>query len=304
MRCTKNSPFVFNNGLTRCLNLLEGARSSPPLIREILANIALCRDLLGPVLKVLTSDDVLRKHGKQKLFQMIMAIWSVFPEIARPNKVFQYISASDNSPLARILLLKTALSLVKRNSELTEIEIEQLVSEIELCFCKHGIEADYLMILILTEVLDIAPGMKGRVHSLLNTISPESSYSLAPAMFRLALKVDFLYKVPAYIFTVCNTALYIRIHTAILIASNLHEKQQVFSLLPKLSDEIITQIQCFIKEKVYSIDYEIKHDRKAPFTHSIILQTIKTILCAEEEPAGIVDSLKTLLNITESTKAV
>ncbi|KAI5141962.1 hypothetical protein NEAUS04_2801, partial [Nematocida ausubeli] len=32
MRCTKNSPFVFNNGLTRCLNLLEGARSSPPLI--------------------------------------------------------------------------------------------------------------------------------------------------------------------------------------------------------------------------------------------------------------------------------
>ncbi|KAI5165860.1 hypothetical protein NEIRO03_0830 [Nematocida sp. AWRm78] len=304
MRCSKNSPFVFTNALTRCLNVLDGARSSPPLIREILANIARNKELVGPVMKILTSEDTLRKHGKQKLLQMVLAIWTAIPEMAAPQKVLTYLSALDNTPLARILLLKTALSLLKIRESSSELDMQRLFDILESLWKRHGTEADYLIISIFIEMLDTHPEMKPRVHHLMTNQPPSMAVALIPKMIFLSLQIEMPYTVPSHIFSANNMSAYIRVLDAILVVCAAYPKEKVFSMFPDLTSTIKMQISNFINKEVHWIEYNMKHDRKTPFTYSMTIQKIKDVLSSPEDPRTVVQTLKTLLNISEGMPAL
>ncbi|KAI5192948.1 hypothetical protein NEMIN01_2308 [Nematocida minor] len=292
MLSTKSSPFAFSNALTRCLNLLESVKDSPPMLREVLAHIKRNRECVQTVMKILKQEETLRRHGKQKLFQMVFALWAAFPEMATPDRVASCLSTASESKLIKILLLKILISLVKQE----RIEADSALSAIEPHLFQGCVETDYLVLTAMVEILEKSPAHTGRVRTIRERMPEHLPVSLVPKIMQLALKTGFQYTIPLEAIGLHNTSAYIRILDTISVLGVVYPSTQLFSILPELTDSFKHTMSSFLQKQPCLPDYAIKNSRKIPFTNSLIIQKVKDILAAkEDDPAKIVEKLKKLL---------
>ncbi|KAH9386977.1 uncharacterized protein NEMAJ01_1873 [Nematocida major] len=297
MRCTKNSPFVSINGITRCLNVLECVKNNPLLLREVLANIRESRDLVPPIMRVLTAEETSRKHGVKKILPMLLAVWAAIPEISDPQKVLLYLEASSGqeNSLVRTLLLKTLLALVRTG----RVDSGSALEAVEPFLFKGSVEEDYLCLCILNGILAAFPGSSSRVRDLLEALPSPAPLCHTPELMQLSLRAGFSFVAPLEAFSPENTALYTRTLGTFLMLSGEFEKSRLFQVLPEMTCELKEKVAKFIQKEVFSADYRIKHDRKAPFSHGSILHRVKEILGSPGDPKDVVRLLRALLKVPE-----
>lgn len=296
MNSSRNSPFVFSNELTRCLNLLESVKHNMPLVQEVIKHIRRNKESVSIAMKVLMSDDTLKKHGKQKLLQMVLAIWTAFPNTADASKVISYLSTMGKNKFIRILQLKIILSLIRQN----RIDIEKVIQTVKDYLFEGCVETDYLILTILIEIAENRNSNIAHIREvLLSTTRGKENYadSLCAKIMHICLITDIPYKLPVDLFDLNNRSLYIRILDTISFLGTHYPKDYLFTILPEPHiDTIKYQLSNFLQKSLNQPDYTRKHGRKIPFANNQIIQRIKDTLTQQEDPSEIVKKLKIFLH--------
>lgn len=293
MHSTRGSPFIFTNELTRCLNILENIKNSMPLSQEVIKHIRRNRESVPTAMKILTSEETLKRYKKQKLLQMIIAIWGAFPDMANPQKVTAYLSTIQDNRFVRIVLLQILLALLKQGRA-TPVSAFEAVKHHLFNGCN---ETNYLSLSILIEVAGQPDLIEPIRQAILSSQPREIPDSLCPKFMHLSLIANIPYKIPFSAISQSNMSLYNRTLDMISTLGTHYPTQMLFSIFPEGDSNTLNgYLGNFLQKISVQRDYSLQHTKKIPFANSYVLQRVKDILAQSKEPEEIVQEIRMVLD--------